>query len=152
MEGMQFLCGAPIAIVALAIWTSMYSAKRISGRLYWSALVCAGSVGLILVSWVFYYGFVIEGLVMAAKDGDTQKVQALLRWGANPNAYADELGYPLQAAVENDRTEVVRILLGHGAKPGLVNTDLGPDKRSLVQVAAGNKDWEMVRLLKSAGG
>lgn len=101
---------------------------------------------------MLYYGFVIEGLVIASTNGDAKQVQTLLKWGANPNASADEFGYPLQGAVENDHLDVVRILLSHGAKPNLVMTDSVPDKRSLVEIASGNKDWELVKLLKSAGG
>lgn len=62
------------------------------------------------------------GLLRAVDIGDPSKVEQLLKDGINPNTHAlppGQLlsgGFPLHLAIAKEETEIVKILLAHGAK------------------------------------
>jgi ankyrin repeat protein len=50
---------------------------------------------------------------------DQQQVTGLLQSGADPNTEDADHSTPLRVAVVTGRTELVRVLLDHGAKPDM---------------------------------
>jgi ankyrin repeat protein len=65
----------------------------------------------------------IDKLFKAAQDGDLDKVNDLLKEGANPNATKFDGATPLFIASQNGHIEVVKVLLENGADPNKARTD-----------------------------
>ena|SRR5713226_6623630 len=89
-----------------------------------------------------------KDLVSAAADGDTKKVEALLRNGAKIEARANDDWTALTIAAERGYVEIVRLLLEKGAR---VNAKEGGGHTPLFW-AERNKHKEVEELLKGAGG
>ena len=96
------------------------------------------------LSWASYYGFnrvVIRrleansawpkseldiSLLMAAQEGHTEIVSALLDKGAEPNEVNESSGtFPLLMDAQNGHTEIVSALLDKGAEPNQVHKSTG---------------------------
>ncbi|KAL3474271.1 ankyrin repeat-containing domain protein [Aspergillus californicus] len=72
-------------------------------------------------------------LLAASRDGDSEKVKAILATGASPNAGTTSL-CPLTESIENDHALVVKILLQHGADDSDIipySGDLRPNVRPI---------------------
>ena len=151
MEGMEFCCVAPFALAGLFLWTGAWINRKISGRLYFSVVAALAFVFAVPTAWLIYYSEVHEGIVGAAGEGDVRRMKTLIRWGADPRAEESEFGYPLVIAVENGKADAVKFLLAQGANPNLHNSD-EREPRSLVRIAADDKRWDIVKMLKNAGG
>lgn len=150
---MEFICCCVPALIGLVAMSSLLGTKRISPRVFWIGAFASIVPGILLVASIFYYSTFHEGLVTASAEGNVQEVERLIRWGADPNEDVSEFGYPLWAAVENDHADVVLLLLKHGANPNVVNDSSGnEDPRSMVRMAADAKHWDIVKMLKAAGG
>lgn len=100
---------------------------------------------ILAVSGVVCFADVNEDMFMAAQRGDVEKVRALLEKGADIN-YKDAmvLGHtPMTIAAAWGHTEVVSLLLDHGASVDQQNED----GVSALQCAASTAKSEMVKLL-----
>ena len=100
---------------------------------------------ILAVSGVVCFADVNEDMFMAAQRGDVEKVRTLLEKGADIN-YKDDivLGHtPLTIAAAWGHTEVVSLLLDHGASVDQQNED----GVSALQCAASTTKSEMVKLL-----
>jgi len=87
-------------------------------------------------------------IVMAARKGDPELVRMMLDRGADVTGPVSSIySYtPIQQAVSNGRTAVVKVLLEYGAQP---NDDRY--EYTLLSVAAKNSDVPTARLLLAAG-
>ena len=102
-------------------------------------LLAAGGMGKYLL--------LDEPLYMAASVGDVRKVNRLLAWGANANS--DFEGHSaLNAAVEANHAEIVRILIQHGANVAVQDPWAG---HTPLQTAQIHGYAEIKRLLLQAG-
>lgn len=149
---MEFICGAPFALVGLIVLIHLRAYKKISQKAFWIVIGAGLSVAALLFANFMYYCFVVEGIYIASEDGDTAKVQTLMAWGANPKDQV-EFGYPLTAAVENGHADVVCILLAHGADPNArMDNDSSLQTPSPIQIAIKEHRPDIVKMLKAAGG
>lgn len=130
----------PIAIVA-SVWFVRRGEKKLGRYAIVAALVF---VPLLCTLSMARYIFITEPLTQAVLDGDQARVTTLLKWSADPNDY-DGL-CPLLEAVRSGNTEIVRLLLDHGAR---VDEDAWGE--TPLKMAEANHDREMVRLLRNAG-
>ena len=106
-----------------------------SGRSKGSILnhIIRGITALILMSAVALAGDLDKDLIKAAGKGDAKKVLALLQKGADVNA-ADKLGWtPLKRAAENNKVDVVDLLIENGA---MIDTLNGSPIPSFAGIAA----------------
>lgn len=87
-----------------------------------------------------------DALAVAAQDGDTTKVAALIEAGADPNDYRRTYS-ALMYAAGNGHASVVGLLLAHGAR--VDHRDHNGDRALLWAAARGHA--EVVRLLLGAG-
>lgn len=91
-------------------------------------------------------------LHLAAFFGHKGIVQVLLTKGAqidNPSRSKASFGNsPLQAAIAMGQSEIVRLLLDHGANPNFVQQ---PSLLTPLHIAASRKDIDIVRLLLERG-
>src|SRR5215469_4649766 len=82
---------------------------------------------------------------------DAEGVRLLLEAGADPGQYHDDNDQPcpvIHAAVQsNCAAEIVGLLLGHGAEPGLP----GPDGRSALALASSMGRTDLAELLRQHG-
>ncbi len=78
----------------------------------------------------------LEAFLWAAWGGELQLVKMALAQGLSANA-KNLVSTPLTRAAESGRTEIVRLLLDHGADPNLRNPD---GQLPLVEAAGGNGD------------
>lgn len=60
-------------------------------------------------------------LHIAAQNGDGQTVELLLKAGFDPNVLGDMGSTPLHCAKAKQRTEIVALLLGYGARDDIRN-------------------------------
>ncbi|MGW2064913.1 ankyrin repeat domain-containing protein [Streptomyces sp. NPDC001937] len=74
-------------------------------------------------------------LVVAALLGDTTRVKALLRAGADPERADGEGVTPLYAASVNGAAEIARLLLAAGASPDTESGGLGSEGTPLCAAA-----------------
>ena len=89
-----------------------------------------------------------ERLFFAVKDGDLQTAAEFLALGVSPNLSADSSGLtPLHAAAYLGNAAAVRLLLAHGADPGLRNNS----RVTPLHAAAYLGHAEIVRELLAAG-
>lgn len=103
------------------------------------ALLCALSLG--------HYVFIDEPMATAAMRGDASAVKRYLRLGANPNTEF-EGSVPLVEAATHGYTEVVRLLVAHGAK---VDARDGWTGKTALRMARGNHHSDVVAILLGAG-
>jgi uncharacterized protein len=61
----------------------------------------------------------LTALLYAARDGCYECVAALIQYGADVNIPTPEGVTPLLIALDNDNNDVAKLLLDHGAKPGV---------------------------------
>jgi len=61
----------------------------------------------------------LTALLYAARSGCYDCVDAMIRAGANVNMPTPEGVTPLMIAIDNDRNDVAKLLLDHGANPGV---------------------------------
>ena len=61
----------------------------------------------------------LTALLYAARSGCYDCVDAMIRAGANVNVPTPEGVTPLMIAIDNDRNDVAKLLLDHGANPGV---------------------------------
>jgi uncharacterized protein len=61
----------------------------------------------------------LTALLYASRSGCYDCVEAMIRAGANVNAPTPEGVTPLMIAIDNDRNDVAKLLLDHGANPGV---------------------------------
>lgn len=64
----------------------------------------------------------VEALYKAAGEGKSTEVTALLKNGVSVNERTRSGSYALNAAAVENETEVIRILLDHGANPNVQNS------------------------------
>ena len=86
-------------------------------------------------------------LIEAARNGQTEEVQALLEAGADVNAISDADGMALILAAARGHTEIVRMLLEAGAD---VNAKTSNGNTALLRAAARGHAG-IVELLRKAG-
>lgn len=86
-------------------------------------------------------------LIMASVEGDTEKMSALIKAGADVNTSDDVFGTPVAAAIHNRNVDAITLLLDKGANPNA--TDVAGCS-ALVIAALFNKE-KVVRLLVSRG-
>src|ERR1051325_11938535 len=85
----------------------------------------------------------LTALLYAARDGCYDCVEALITKGADVNVPTPEGVSPLMIALDNDNNDVAKLLLDHGADPGLWDWY----GRTALYIAVGRKDGG-----SSAGG
>src|SRR5262245_6551527 len=61
----------------------------------------------------------LTALLYAARDGCYDCVEALIEKGADVNLPTPEGATPLMVALDNDNNDIAKLLLDHGAKPGV---------------------------------
>jgi ankyrin repeat protein len=61
----------------------------------------------------------LTALLYAARDGCYECVEALIANGADVNVPTPEAVTPLMIALDNDNNDIAKLLLDHGAKPGV---------------------------------
>ena len=91
----------------------------------------------------------VEALYRAAGDGKTTEVTGLLRSGVNVNGRTRSGSYALNAAAVENNTEVIQILLAHGADPNVRNRQGDTPLICATKYAGGRSDT--VKLLVDAG-
>lgn len=93
-----------------------------------------------------YFGKSLEAeLARAAAEGKTDKIEALIKQGANVNASGNKNMSPLGWAIAAHNIPGIRALLKNGANP---NQSIGPDHDfHPVWLAAGLEDSSILKLL-----
>ena len=96
-----------------------------------------------MAAWWMLSGCGRQGdIFQAAKAGDARAVERLLAAGTDPNAKEPKAGYtPLHIAAFSGRTEVVRVLLDHGAQvDARDNMDMTPLMEAVAAMKEENAD------------
>jgi ankyrin repeat protein len=88
-----------------------------------------------------------NSLLVAAGNGDTEAVKALLDKGVDVNSTAPDGRTALIDASYNGKTEMVKLLLEHKADPNMKKAD----GATAIGFARGKKYVEIVDLLRKAG-
>jgi ankyrin repeat protein len=87
-----------------------------------------------------------ENLLNAVQEGDAPRVGRLLHLTADPNS-KDADGEPaLILAINQERTEIARLLVEAGADPKIV----GHDRRSALELATWKRQTDLVKLLTTS--
>jgi|SRR5712692_5850885 len=86
-------------------------------------------------------------LIMAAIEGDTLKMSAMIKAGANVNTSDDTFGTPLVSAVYSGNVDALKLLLNKGANANATDVE---GCSGLIVAALLNRQ-EVVRLLVSRG-
>ena len=150
MEFMGLCCAAPFVIGFFWLLTHLRAKKQIGESVVIAAIIGFVSLAGLAMSGEGHYVLMVEGLEQAAMDGNAPAAERLLKRGADPNEKDDEEMVPLQFAAFNGHADAVKVLLKYGANP---NIEVGmDDHRSLVRMAADAKRWDIVKMLKDAGG
>jgi ankyrin repeat protein len=110
--------------IAFALFTTLAVAVRLKyGKHSKPILFCAGACLFLFLpaaAWVVYIYGLNEPLAIAAGEGNTSRVQLLLRFGASPNAEGvDGTTTALIAAAQGGHAEIVKVLLERGADANL---------------------------------
>jgi ankyrin repeat protein len=92
-----------------------------------------------------------QALAAPISSNDTQAVRLLLRAGADPRRYLDDDGNPVPAiwaaAKAGCTTELIELLLAHGADPDLA----GPDGRTAYRLATAAGRTDLIEQLRRHG-
>jgi len=88
-----------------------------------------------------------DELFVAARNGDSIKVQTLLEKGANPKAEDDDGWTPLHWAAYRGHVEIVKLLLERGANPNAKNNN----GWTPLHIAAHEGHVEIVKILLERG-
>lgn len=93
-----------------------------------------------------------KNLVAAAREGDDEKISALIAKGANVDSpgWSADIERPLVGAVWNRKTSAVKLMLDNGGDANDYQYCCMTHK-SLLTIAAGNNDIETMKLLISRG-
>ena len=87
-------------------------------------------------------------LLLAARDGHTAVVEALVSAGADPDRANSTGTTPLMLAAASGRADAVKVLLDHGATPNAAETTTG---QTAVSFAAAYGRADAIRVLAAAG-
>ena len=119
MEVLSILLGVIFWPTAILLWFRYIRNRKPVRRIrVIGTLLVVGTPILAAIS-LGKYMFLDEPLVFAVRDENVNKVKSLLSYGADPNAsFKGEAA--LEQAASEGQTEIVRLLLSHGAR---TNTD-----------------------------
>lgn len=147
MELFGILFGLLFFPAAIIAWFAYARKRKLSTPLRVIGAFLVPGLPLLAVFSMASYMFLDEPLVFAVREGKTAEVKALLARGANPNAEFE--GSPaLQQAAQYGYTDIVRLLLAHGARTDVKNDSNGQSPLRSAQ-KYGHKEIE--RLLRQAG-
>lgn len=147
MELLGMLLGGFLFMCLFVAWLAFCLIRKVR---WYKSLIGFAVIGLpfmlAAVSMAFYM-FVDEPLYCAASEGNTAKVQSLLRFHANPDVNFE--GEPaLVTAAQEGHKDVVRLLLDHKAD---VNCKSGWTGETPLMAANRNGHKDIARMLKKAG-
>lgn len=83
-------------------------------------------------------------LILAAGHNDLELVRLLLARGADPNRFGDFHGRALDSAARDEHTDLIEVLVDHGADLWFRN---GDDDMTALELAVKRKQWKAARLL-----
>ena len=104
--------GANPNIISRSQYATPLQAMAFLGSATGIKLLLEGSATVNLPTPVGKFGSALQA---AAARGDVRIVELLIQWGADVNAGGGEYGCPLKAALAFNHSDVIRVLLDHGA-------------------------------------
>lgn len=148
METLSILLGMVFWPTVLVLWVVVGRRLGFRRRVYRTGVVVLVVLPTLCALSLGHYMFLDEPLLSAAMEGDVSRVRCLLRLTANPNAEFESGFTPLREAAAAGHTEVVRLLLAHGARVDVENHWTGGTP---LRAALANGHADIVKLLEKAG-
>lgn len=85
----------------------------------------------------------LTDLMVAAAEGNVQRAEDLINYGADVNAKSLNGSTPLMYAARNNNASIIELLLNHGADSGVTNLN----KSTALSIAQNFKQYEAIAIL-----
>lgn len=148
MDLIVMFVGVVFWLTILLLWLVVVRRLRFSRRVCWVGVVILAVLPAFCALSLAHYVLLDESLLCAAMDGNAPRVRLLLSFTANPNTEFDSGFIPLEEAARGGHTDIVRLLLVHGARVNVKNHWTGCTP---LKAARMNGHADIVRLLEKAG-